>query len=324
MTNQFRRHLGGAAIGVALVSAASPRPASAATMLTVGKANPTAEAIIPVDIGHKLGMFKKHGLDLKIINFAGGSKMAQAMAAGSIDIGDGAGTEMALVAKGVPMKAVCEDAGPLPFIGIGVPWDSPVKSLKGLKGKRIGVSAAGSLTDWLAHELERKEGWGPHGVKIIAIGGGPAPIAAAFGAHQVDAAIGSSSVFLEFAEHKKGRLLAPVSAFEGNVASGTIYASNKLIATDPAAVHAFLAGWIETVDYMRKHKTETVKILSSITHFSRRVMAKEYAISIGMFNNSCQFDSQSLATLKRSFVRLKLLPKAPDMSKLYTTAFMPK
>src|SRR5579862_8685071 len=108
--------------------AAAVAPASAETALTVGKANPTSDAIIPVNIGDQLGLFKKHGLDLKIIDFGGGSKMAQAVAAGSLDIGDGAGTEMALIAKGAPMVAICESAGPAPFVGVGVPWDSPIKT----------------------------------------------------------------------------------------------------------------------------------------------------------------------------------------------------
>jgi NMT1/THI5 like len=86
-------------------------PATAAT-LTVGKAAPNADPIIPVNVGDKLGIFKKHGLDLTIVDFTGGSKMTQAMVAGSIDIGVGAGTEMAFVAKGAPMTAICETAGP--------------------------------------------------------------------------------------------------------------------------------------------------------------------------------------------------------------------
>jgi ABC-type nitrate/sulfonate/bicarbonate transport system substrate-binding protein len=61
-------------------------PATAAT-LTVGKAAPNADPIIPVNVGDKLGIFKKHGLDLTIVDFTGGSKMTQAMVAGSIDIG---------------------------------------------------------------------------------------------------------------------------------------------------------------------------------------------------------------------------------------------
>ena len=52
-------------------------PATAAT-LTVGKAAPNADPIIPVNVGDKLGIFKKHGLDLTIVDFTGGSKMTQA------------------------------------------------------------------------------------------------------------------------------------------------------------------------------------------------------------------------------------------------------
>jgi ABC-type nitrate/sulfonate/bicarbonate transport system substrate-binding protein len=58
---------------------------SLATTLTVGKAAPNADPIIPVNVGDKLGIFKKHGLDLNIVDLSGGSKMAQALAAGSID-----------------------------------------------------------------------------------------------------------------------------------------------------------------------------------------------------------------------------------------------
>lgn len=47
---------------------------------------------------------------------------------------------------------------------------------------------------------------------------------------------------------------------------------------------------------------------------------KEYDMTIGMFTNDCRFDPESLRTLKRSFVELKLLPAAPDMAKLYTEA----
>ena len=49
---------------------------AAAVTLTVGKAAPNADPIIPVNVGDKLGIFKKHGLDLKIVDFTGGSKMA--------------------------------------------------------------------------------------------------------------------------------------------------------------------------------------------------------------------------------------------------------
>jgi NitT/TauT family transport system substrate-binding protein len=322
--NTKRQHgLAAAAIGSALWLV-SPAPVSADTTLNVGKANATSDAIIPVNVGDELGIFKKHGLTLKIQDFGGGSKMAQALAAGSIDIGDGAGTEMAFVAKGAPMMTICESTAPAPFLGIGVPWDSPIKTLDDLKGKRIGVSSPGSFSEWSGHVLARKKGWGENGVTTIAIGGGAAPTLAAFKTHQVDASIGSASQFLALEKTKEGRLLTTVASYEGNVASGALFASNELIAKNPDAVRAFVAAWIETVAYMRAHKAETVKIESKITNFDEDVMSKEYDLVIDMYVKDCRFDAESLETLKNSFVELKLLDSTPDMTKLYTEAYLPK
>jgi NitT/TauT family transport system substrate-binding protein len=302
---------------------AAPTSAPAAD-LTVGKANQVSDAIIPVNVGDELGIFKKHGLNLTITDFGGGSKMVQALTAGAIDIGDGAGSEMAFVAKGAPMIAICESTTTAPFLGIGVPWDSPVKSLADLKGKTIGVSSPGSFSDWSGHELARTQGWGVDGVKTVGIGGGPAPALAALRAHLVDAVIGNTSQFLSFEETKEGRLLAPVTSFEGKVASGALFASNRLIASNPDAIRAFIAGWIETVDYMRAHKAETVKIESALNHFDENVMSREYDLVLGMYTKDCRFDAESLATLKRSFAEMKLVETEPDMSKLYTEAYLPK
>ena len=324
MDTLLRRFRSGVAVIAALLCAAASAPARAETTLRVGKANANSDAIIPVNIGDQLGIFKKHGLKLEITDFGGGSKMVQGLAAGAIDIADGAGTEMAFVAKGAPMVAVCMSTGPAPFLGVGVPWDSPVKKLEDLKGKVIGVSSPGSFSDWSGRQLARHFGWGDDGVKTVAIGGGAAPARAAFRTHLVDAAISSTSQFLAFEEAKEGRLVAPVSVYEGNVGSGALFAANKLIADNPDAIRAFLAAWIETVDYMRAHKAETVKISSGITHFGDGVMAREYDLTIGMHTKDCRFAPEALATLRRSFVEMKLVEGEPDMAKLYTEAYLPK
>ena len=53
-------------------------------------------------------------------------------------------------------------------------------------------------------------------------------------------------------------------------------------------------------------------------------MSREYDLTIGMFTKDCRFDPESLSTLKQSFVEMKLVPGAVDMSKLYTEAYLPK
>jgi NitT/TauT family transport system substrate-binding protein len=309
---------------VASWSAVVGSAAAADVALSVGKADANASPILPTNVADKLGLFKKHGLDVKISDFTGGSKVSQAMVAGSIDIGVGAGTEMAFVSKGAPIIAVCDDAPPIPFIGIAVPWDSPVHSVDQLKGKKIGVSGAGSLSDWLAREFAHHEGWGPDGVTRVAIGNGAAAVLAAFRTEAIDADMSVTTNIFNWEEKKEGRLLISASKYVGNIAAGTIYATQQLIATNPDALRRFLAAWIETIDYMSNHKAETVKIESEVTGYSESVMAKEYDLTKNMFSKDCKFDADSLANLKQAFIDQKLVESPPDMSKLYTEAFLPK
>jgi NitT/TauT family transport system substrate-binding protein len=318
--------LGGATLLllIAAGSIVSLSTALAGDVLSVGKADANASAILPVNVAERLGFLKKHGLEATIADFTGGSKLSQAMVAGSIDIGVGAGTEMAFVSKGAPIIAVCDDAPSIPFIGIAVPWDSPIHTIDQLKGKRIGISSAGSLTDWLARELARHQGWGPDDLTRVAIGNGAAAILAAFRTSAIDADIAVTSNIFNWEEKKEGRLLFSVSNYVGNIAAGTIYATRRLIATNPAALRGFLAAWLETIDYMSQHKAETVKIESEITGYPETVMAREYDITNGMFSKDCKFDSDSIANLKRAFIDQKLVETPPDMSKLYTEAFLPK
>lgn len=324
MIENIVRGIFAAALSLAVASLGFPSRGYTATVLNVGKASSNASAIIPVNVGDKLGIFARHGLDLKIADFTGGSKLAQAMTAGGIDIGVGAGTEMALVAKGAFMLAICNAAPSIPFIGIAVPWDSPITTVAQLKGAKIGVSSPGSLTEWLALELARREGWGLQGVTPVSIGNAAASVVAAFREHLVDADVAVTSLIFDMEEKRLGRLLLPVSDYAGNLAAGAIFATTQLTKTDPDAIRAFLAGWLETIAFMRSHKEETVNIESAVTGFPPSVMSREYDLTIGMFSSDCRFDAQSLATLKRSFMDLQLLKEAPDMSKLYSETFLPK
>ena len=81
------------------------------------------------------------------------------MTADAIDIGLDGGTDMALIVKGAPMKAIAPISG-APFeMVIAVRADSPIKSVADLKGKKIAVTGASTLTGWITRELVRSEGW---------------------------------------------------------------------------------------------------------------------------------------------------------------------
>lgn len=298
--------------------------ASAAEPLRVGKADAHTTVFLPVDIGQRLGFFKKHGVAVEVSNFAGGSKVTQAMIAGGIDIGLNGGIEMAFVAKGAPMRAVCEIMGPIAMIGIAVPYQSAVHTLAELKGKRVGISSPGSLTDWIAKKLAAHEGWGPDDLSRVTIGNQAAAVIAAFRTNAIDADVAATTNIFKWHEKQEARLLAPATSFIGNMAAGTIYASQHVMADEPDALRRFLAAWIESVNYLATHKSEAVKIYSDVTGASEGVMSEEYDLTTGAFSRDCKFDAQSLAGLKGAFADQKLLETSPDMTKLYTEAYLPK
>ena len=75
---------------------------------------------------------------------------------------------------------------------------------------------------------------------------------------------------------------------------------------------------------MRKNKAETVAIAKEVTNKDDDITSRVYDELMPMFSDTGKFDPAALATLSKSYVELQLLPEEPDMSKLYTEAFLPK
>jgi NitT/TauT family transport system substrate-binding protein len=296
---------------------------AAAEPLRVGKAQPQAFSFVPLDVGIEKGLFKKYGLQIESVGFAGGARLHQGMAAGAIDIALGSGPDLPFVLKGAPELAVAALAGPPLLLGIIVPFDGPVKSADDLKGKKIGVASLSSLTGWLALELARSKGWGPNGVVPVAVGGDFQANVAAMKTGQVDAFIEASALGLQLEQKKEGRLLLPAADYVKDFHIHVIFASNKLIKEQPDRVQSFLKGWFESVSFMRQNKEESVAIARRITGFDQPVEEREYDLVMPMFSADGKFEPKGLATLRRSFVELGLLDKEPDMSTLYTERYLP-
>jgi NitT/TauT family transport system substrate-binding protein len=308
-----------AVLALALVLAA---PANAAEKLRVGKAVPEAFSFVPLDIGIKKGLFEKNGVDATSIAFTGDAKLQQAMASDSIDIALGSGPAMAFIVKGAPIKAVAAMAGPPLLLTLVVRNDGSVKTVADLKGKRVSVSTAGSLTYWLVSETSRQQGWGPKGIEAVPMGVMP-PQIAALERKEIDGIVADISTALTLERSGKFRILLRFGDLVKDFHIHVIFATNKLIAAKPDALRGFLKGWFETIAFMRANKAETVDIAKDVLHKDTDIIAKTYDTLMPMFSDTGRFDPKALATLAGSFVELGVLPEKPDMSKLYTEQFLP-
>lgn len=310
------------ACGLALLLCAMA-PAQA-EKLVVGKAAPTAFSFVPLDIGVAKGFFAKEGLEIESVGLNGSAKLHQAMTAGNLDMGLGAGSDIIFPVKGAPEMAVADMAGPPLLLSFVVPWDSPIKTADDLKGKRIGVSTINSLTQWLALELAHQKGWGPDSLSFVMVGADGSTQTAALLTGQVDALVSGTALGIALAETHRGRNLMPASDVVKTFMIHAIFASNKLIRDNPDAIRRFLKAWFETIAFMRANKAETVALARPITGFSEDVENQEYDIVMPMFSSDGRFDPKALDVLKRSFVDLHLLDAAPDLSKYYTEAYLPR
>lgn len=297
-------------------------PLTAAETLRVGKAVPEAFSFVPLDVGMRQGIFQKHGLTIESIAFAGDAKLQQAAAADGVDIALGSGPAMAFIVKGSPVKAVGALTGAPELMSIIVKPDGAVREVADLKGKKVGVSTAGSLTFWLVTELSRRQGWGLDGIQVLPMGGTPGQIAA-LARGEIDGVVLDIATAYELEGDGKARVLTHFGKSVKDFHTNVIYASDRLIAARPQAVKAFLAAWFETVAYMTAHKAESVAITRDVIHKSDRLAERTYDILQPVFSIDGRFNPQALATLGKSFVDMKLLPQEPDMTALYTEKFLP-
>lgn len=297
--------------------------ASAADKLRVGKPEATGFDFAVVEVGIEKGIFARNDIEVENIAFGGAAREQQALAAGSLDIALGSGLEMAMIVKGAPEKGVAAMYGaPMNMCVIVLP-NSPITDPAQLKGKSIAVSAAGSLTAWVAKELSNRQGWGPTGVNPVGLGSLDGMLAQLFSGN-VDASVSSTEYAYRLQAEGRARILVTFGKLVPDFLTHVIFASNDLIARNPALLRRFLKAWFETIVYMNENKDETIRITRTVTRLPPDIADTIYREQMPMFSLDGHFDAKALAVVKRTYTELALLDQPPDMAALYTEEFLPK
>jgi NitT/TauT family transport system substrate-binding protein len=309
-------------LGVLFAALFAAPHARADDELRVGKAVAGPFDFVPLDIGLQKGFFKAHGIDVEEVDFDGSAKLQQGLGADAIDVGLGSGPELAFVAKGNTDLAIAVFAGPPNSQVLIVRADGPVHGVADLKGKKIGLSTVGSLTDWLVRELSRQQGWGPEGIEGVPLGS-ESGRTASLRTGTTDGMVIDVATAAKLEKEKIGRIVVHFGSVAPDFIIHAIFATNKSIADKPDVLKRFLAGWFETINWMRAHKEETVALAAPVMHQDKDIVAMNYDQTMNDFSTTGRFDPKALVVLARSFVEMKTLPAQPDMAKLYTEKLLP-
>lgn len=202
------------------------------------------------EIGSRLGIFKKHNLELQLLYTQGGGETQQAVLSNSVDIGIAGGIMGALSAfsKGAPVRIIgAETTG-----GQDLYWyvkaDSPIKTLKDFDGKTVAYSTNGSSTHGVVNAFVQENGLKPR----LTATGGPAPTLTQVMSGQIDVGWSAPPFGLEQLNKGEIRVIAT-----GNDTKAFKSQTVRLLITNTAVlqnkkdqIDRFMKAYRETVEAM--------------------------------------------------------------------------
>jgi NitT/TauT family transport system substrate-binding protein len=295
-----------AVFGAALLAA--PGLANAQYKLTV--AMPTTPPNIvhmPTHIANDLGLFKKYGLEIKVIELAGGVFTFRAVVAGSADVASASGPFSVVGrAKGSGTKMVLAN---MPKLEASMVVNRDIMTMADLKGKRIGIQEPGGFADVLARGVLRAAKIDPKEVKFVSIATEDVP---ALVANQIDTAI--LHVEQEIIAQQKIPSLHAIARLweiQPNNLYNVMAVMEKLIKENPAAVKAFVKGHIEATRLIYTDRAKVVPIMVKYTKLPKDVIER----SLDFMVQKCIWDANHGLSPKRVNFTAELMERVGNIPK---------
>jgi NitT/TauT family transport system substrate-binding protein len=242
-------------IGTVLIAALLAAPGAALgreKKVKVGALKLTSSA--PIFVGMEKGFFKEFGVEPELVFFQAAGPIATALAAGQIEVG-ATGLTAALyniVLQGEKLWVVADKGREWPGYPLGgivvqkELWEQGLRSVKDLKGKRIGITTLGSTFHLHLGNILEKEGLKLADVKIVPLQAMPSTMEALKG-KQVDA-IMAPQPFPGTAEAQGfGKLLAWAGDLYPWQVAALFY--GKAFAADRGRALSFMKGYVKASRY---------------------------------------------------------------------------
>lgn len=251
---------------LAAVPAAAALPAAAQVAgiekkkVTIAVGGKNLFYYLPLTIAEQLNYFSEEGLDVDIVDFAGGSAALRAVVGGSADVVSGAYEHtINLQSRGQMFTAfVLQGRAPQIVLAVSTKTMPGYKAIADLKGKKIGVTAPGSSTNMMANYVLARGGLKPTDVSFIGVGGGKGAISA-LQSGQIDALANLDPVISMLDQQGLLKIVSDTrtlketeALFGGPMPAGCLYAPASFLERHPNTSQALANAMVRALRWLQQ------------------------------------------------------------------------
>src|ERR1700761_9246379 len=319
---------------LALGSGLVANPAAAQSKITIAVGGGACLCYLPTVLAKQLGEFEKAGLAVDLVDLKGGSDALKAVLGGSADVVSGYFDHCVnLAAKKQELQSfVVYDRYPGLVLVVAPSHSGEIKSIKDLAGKKVGVSAPGSSTDFFLKYLLKKNGLDPAGTAVIGVGLGATSVAA-MEQGQIDAAVMlDPSVTVLQGNHPDLRILSDtrtqkdtLDVFGGEYPGGALYSTAAWVAGHDKEVQALTNAMLATIAWIHSHSAEEImaKMPSEMVGKNTELYLAALKNTLPMYSENGKMDPKGAEAVLAVFSESSPdVAKANiDVTKTYTNTF---
>ena len=321
--------------GALLALALSSGLAAAQTKITVAVGGGACLCYLPTVLAKQLGEFDKAGVSVDLVDLKGGSDALKAVLGGSADVVSGYFDHCVnLAAKKQELLAfVVYDRYPGLVLVVSPSHTGEIKSVNDLAGKKVGVSAPGSSTDFFLKFLLKKNGLDPTSASVIGVGLGATAVAA-MEQGQIDAAVMlDPAVTVLQGKYPDLRILADartqkdtLAVFGGEYPGGALYATAAWVAAHEKEVQALTNAIVGTLSWIHSHTAEEImaKMPDEMVGKDKAQYLAALKNTIPMYSETGKMDPKGADAVLAVFSESspEVAKANIDVSKTYTNRFV--
>jgi NitT/TauT family transport system substrate-binding protein len=309
--------------------------AAAQSRVTIAVGGGGCLCYLPTVLALQLGEFEHAGLAVELVDLKGGSDALRAVLGGSADVVSGYFDHcINLAAKKQELRAfVVYDRYPGEVLVVSPAHTGEIRSIKDLAGKKVGVTAPGSSTDFFLKYLLRKNGLDPSGTSVIGVGIGATAVAA-MEQGQIDAAVMlDPSVTVLQASHPDLRILSDtrtqkdtLDVFGGEYPGGALYSTTAWVASHDKEVRALTLAVLNTLKWIHAHSPEEImaKMPPEMVGKNKELYLAALKHTIPMYSENGRMDPKGAEAVLAVFSESspEVAKANIDVGKTYTNTYV--